>query len=610
MSAEDVEFEIKAHDRSGPAMRGAADGLDKVGDKAERAARKVDDLGDETGQLARKLLEARAAAVGLAKEFDRSGDPKILKDFEKINREAGRLGRVMKSIKFDEPKIENPDGFLGGVVKSARKAGLIAGDAMVEGIGDAFKALPPDVQAGILAAGIGLVTAFEGAILAGVSAGGIATGLILGAQDDRVKAAYAQLGSHIMTDLKQDARGFTDELLRLAPQFESEFGRLDPLIKRIFDNLSKDAGPVLGNIVTSIEAIAPALERASVAGGYVLTNFTSKLPVLTGAIGDLLDSFSSQASGSAVELNLLIYTVSGLIEAFRLANDTLNPFLTGLGKLGELTGVTSDQTHHLVDWHAKLGAQTGITAEQYASFAYDLGNTAAMAGYLDAAFHRLFDTQMSVDQANLAVNVGMSQLKQTIKDNKKTLDEHTQAGQQNVQAILSQIQVLEQKREADIAAGNGTVEATEKADAAYASNVQALRAVLIQLGLAPAAVDALIAKYEQIPKNITTTVTTVFQTRGVRPGGSDELTGHSRDTVGTSADGGLSSWAPAAYAESQRAEMSADNAGGRYSGPPTEVHAEHTFNVLLDGEPFRAIAISTVNAAQERSAWRAKIGRR
>lgn len=586
---EDVEFSILARDKSGGPVKQAAKGLDDLGDKAERAQRKVDDLGDQTGQLARKLLEARAAAAGLAREFDKTGDTGILKDFEKINREASRLGRVMKTIKFDQPSFD---------------AGSFVGR-----LANAFEGLPPMVQASAAATAVVFVSALGGAVLAAIAGGGLTAGLILAAQDARVKEAYTKVGTSIFASLKADASSFTGELLDAAPNLQKAFDKQSPRIKRIFDVLAKDLDPILDNVVASIDRIAPSLERASAAGGKILISLSGTLPVLTGSIGSLLDSFSSGSSSAATSLNLLVLTAAGAITTFSVMQQGLNLLLWPLGKLGELTGVTSENVKHLDSIGAHAGASAGLTAQQYAMLAVGMGNTAVAAQALNDAFEREFNAQMGVDQATLAINSGLLQLKQTIGDNRKTLDQHTQSGIENVGVIQQQVRVYEQAREAAIANGNGTKEAVEQANAAYAANVAALRAVLIQLGLAPAAVDALLAAYARIPKDITTTITTVYQTRGTRPGGSDQLTGHSRDTAGTSA-GGLSSWAPARYAEAQRAEMRGNNPGATHTGPPMEVHAESTVNVLLDGEPFRALVVRTVNQAQERSAWRAKIGPR
>ncbi len=611
MPDRDVDFQITAHDKTGPATERAADGFEHLGREADKAKRKIDDLGDESGHLARKLAEARAAAVGLAREFDRTGESKILKDFQKINAEANKLGRVMKTIKIDDPKIENPNGFLGGLTSMARKAGLIAGDAAVDGWMEAFKALPPDIQAMIAVAGVGAVAAFEGAILGAVATGGIATGLILGAQDDRVKAAYAALGTDIMGTLKDDAKPFAESLLTLAPDLRQAFDFENPRLKRIFAELATDVRPIVDNIIAGFDRIGPALERASATGGKWLISLSSSIPALSASIGSLLDSIGPGAEGSVTALNLLILTVAGAIQVFSYANLALNPFLIGLGKLGELTGIAGNETHKLVEHNRALATSTGLTAEQYAKLSYDLGSTVGQAHALQEAFDRLFNEQMSVDQANLAVNAGLLTLKETIKDNKKTLDEHTQSGVENNRVILQQVQYLQQQRQAAIDAGNGTVEATQQANAAYVSQLEGLRKLLYSLGLNKAQVDALIDSYERLAQPQTKIFTTVYRTVGTKPGQSDEATGHSR--TGTNDYGALDGWAPARFNAAHAEYMASsgrDGGGSLPHMPPVDVHTENSFVVTLDGQPFRQMTIRTTRAAEKRAAWRTRVGSR
>jgi hypothetical protein len=617
---EDVEFNIVANDKSGPAVRGAGDGLDRFGDKASKAAKKVDELGDQTGQLAKKLLEARAAALLLAKQFDATGDSKLLKDFQRANAEAGKLGRVLKTLKIDAPEIKNPQGFLGTLTKLGREAGIISSKAIIEGAGDLWEALPGKLKAGLIAGAIGagvifapeISGAIQGGILAGVGAGLIGATVLIAAQNEKVQQEYSVLGERIMLRLKDAGKPMEQQLLASAPKLSAAFDRELPIIQRIMARAAADFGPIVDDVIAAVHEILPSLERAGAVGGDILANVLSQLPALTGAVGNLLDAFADGGRGGAAGLSLLVGEISGFINLMALLVRSSSAGLEFFGRFAEFLNLVPQSGGALTTLataQERAAAAAGVSASSYDKLSQSLGNTANMAKQLQSNFDALFGSQMSVDQANLAVNVGMSQLTDTIKNNKKSLDQSTESGQQNVQAILNQVQALNAKREADIAAGNGTAEATAQANAAYAGNVQALRQVLINMGLLPAAVDALIAKYSEIPKNISTTVTTVYRTVGAGSTISDQATGHSQNPRGdTSA---FSSWAPARYAAAQRAEMRAGGSGGNSSvGGPTEVHSEVSVSVLLDGEVIQPRINRTVKAARQRDAWRAKVGRR
>lgn len=621
MADRDVEFTISASDKSKAATEGAARNFETLSDKADKAARSTDKLGDQTGQLARKLLEARAAAAGLAREFDRTGDSKILREFGKINAEASRLGRVAKSIKLDIdlPKdVKTPDGLLGKFVKFGRDAGLIAGNASIESISDVWKALPGNARTAMIAglAGVAVAAApliaasVEGAVVAGVGAGAIGIGAILASKDDQVKAVYTKLAGDIGGDLKRAAQPLRDELLNLVPVLGYGIGAQIPRLQRIFTSVRPILGALVHDALSAVDAIAPSIERASIVGARVLASIGQQIPGLAKSVGQLLDAFSAAGPGAADALAALVQQLSLMIRLVALGAQASAPMLNFLGYLAELTHLTPNSNKEISQLSPTLeasGQQAGLTAEQYAMLNGALGNTADRAKALGDAFDRLFSEQMGVDQANLAVNTGMLTLTDTIKNNKKSLDESTQAGAQNANVILQQIQNLDRKRQADIAAGNGTEEASQKANAAYASQIEGLRKLLYSLGLNHDEVDKLIDAYAELAKPQTKVFTTVFRQVGSQSGISDSATGHSR--TGSSDYGALSSWAPAAFAAGDRFVPAAPGPGAP-GVPAVDVHSELALTVELDGTPFRAQVARTTQAAERRQAWRAHVGAR
>src|SRR4029450_12435653 len=72
------------------------------------------------------------------------------------------------------------------------------------------------------------------------------------------------------------------------------------------------------------------------------------------------------------------------------------------------------------------------------------------------AFGRLFGEVMGVKEANLEVAQAWADTRKELLNGKRTLDESTQAGRDNVGQLNDMVGALERKREADIAAGNGT----------------------------------------------------------------------------------------------------------------------------------------------------------
>lgn len=623
-SGRDAEWNLNAKDNTSGATRSAADGFDKLGDKADKATRKLDDLGDEAGQLSRKMLEAQLAARALARQFDKTGDSKLLKDFSKINNEAAKLGRLMKAIQFEPDKSgdSKSKGFFGKFLKAAADAGEQGGLLTVKGFTAAFEALPGPVKTALVAAVVGggmavaplLAAALSGAVLSGIAGGGIAGGLILAAKDPRVAEAYGNMGSRILQQLRENVgKPFAQVLLDEAPEIENAFNRQLPRLSKISAQLARDTKPIITNVLGAFEKIMPSVERASAAGGAILRQLSGQLPGLAAAVGRLFDAFAQGGRGAGDALAFLIGSFRALIEVMALGYRVSAPMLNILGMIAEFTNLVpkaSDGTAHWRDNLASSGTTAMSTAMAYEDLAQSLGNTANQANAANDAFNRLFGEQMSVQQANLAVNVGLSQLTETIKGNKKTLDQHTESGQKNAEVILRQVGNYEQQRQAAIAAGNGTASATAQANAAYNSQVSALRNLLLSLGLAAGAVDALIGKLYNIPQGRTVTITTVYRTVGNASGISDQATGHSR-TGSTDYGGRAAGWAPAAFAGLSRGFAAAGTMpGGTGYQKPVEVTSELALTVELDGAPFRSTAARVTRASEKRQAWRARVGTR
>lgn len=611
-----VEFEILARDKSGRAVEAAARGFEHAGDKADEAKRQFTQLERETGQLRNKMLQTAAAAKVLGHEFAKTGDSKVLRDFEKMTREADRLGRVLKKIEPPKLDVKPGDGksqardMFGGLISESWAAGKLAGDLSVKGLMESFKELPAEAKLGIAG---GLVTAaaaaapliigvVAGAVTAGIGLGGIAAGLKLAAKDPAVVEVYAGLGARIGAQLKDAALPFKSDLLNAAPQLEAAFSREQPRIKSIFATLSTVVGPLIGDVVEAVHRLMPGVQAVTTAAVPLLRELGGQLPAMGTAVSNLFQAFARAGPGATVLLVALVKEVGQLIDAFSAATIAATPVLDAIAEFGSLTGLAGGQVSVLTDHTDKSAQQASLAAQDYNLLAQSMGNTANQARALDDSFNLLFGSAMNLDQANLAVKVGYTNLRDAIKENGRTLDDSKAKGQANEAAILSQVQALDAKRQAEIAAGNGTVEATNKANAAYSANVQALRGVLLSLGLTAAAVDNLLNKYAQIPHTITTTVTTVYRTDGT------PAAGHSHDLPGQT--GALASWAPARFSESRRAAMSGGESGTYRTGGPVQVHSTLENRIYLDGRPFRDYTDGAIAFSERRQAWRAKVGKR
>lgn len=624
--ADDPEIDLNFNDHASPRIRNLGDNLNDLGREAVRTRGRVQDLAGETGTLSRRLIAARQQAEFMARRLDRAVTPATLRDFELATRQVRALERAMRSVDRLDPEVDvnvNVDQnrfqrTFGRLIEAGQRAGYLAADATVTSFRTAIDALPSEAKTALAGAAVGaaalavplIVGIIDSAILTAAGLGGLTAGIVLAARDPAVVAAYSDLGGTIKRELLDAAKPFAPELIKAADVLEQSFERIAPRIRRIFAVLAPELVPFVKELAAGVEDFMAGFEDGARASVPLIRILGRELHVILRLIGDLFSSAAAGGPAAELAFRLVLGTVETLLWS-------INLLLRSVGSLGSVVARVGDAIGlwDLEGVHGSLRSLTGGTDEfadaassgitPLNAFADGLGNTATAADALNDAFARLFGEAMNLDQANLAVKAGMLELREAIKSNGKSLDDSTAKGNANAQAILGQIQALEAKRQAEIAAGNGTKSATDQANAAYAANVAALRGVLLQLGLNAAAVDTLIGKYAAIPETITTTVTTVYRTKGTPPGYSDQLTGHSR--TGSADYGWSSGWAPFAFAQGFAAADAGDRAASRVGGP-REITLNNRVTVDLDGQPFRDYTDRTVAAADQRRQWRDRVG--
>ncbi|HEX7427262.1 MAG TPA: hypothetical protein VF328_09985, partial [Mycobacterium sp.] len=400
---------------------------------------------------------------------------------------------------------------------------------------------------------------------------------------------------------------FGPELVAVSGVAGAAFDRLAPKIDKLGVRLAAVIAPIGKGLIAGLENAFPGLDKAIQASLPLLRQVAAELPRIGALASDFFAAVAKGGPGAALALKFILVNVEALILGLTWLTTSLGGVANGVavlvGKSQLLTAVLTG--HELQMYGTKLaatGSAAATTSGQLGVMTGAVYNTAAAANMANAAFSSLFGQLMNVDQANLAVKAGMAQLTATIKGNAKTLDENTAAGRANVGAILSQVQALDQKRQADIAAGNGTKTATDKANAAYASQVASLRGVLVAMGLTAAQVDNLIGKYQAIPRTITTTITTVYRTDGT------PARGNARNTGPGGGFGGEDGWAPAQFAARRGGDFADYGGGNGRTTKPYRVESNVDVAVLLDGQPVRDIATRVAAAEVKRNAWRDRAG--
>lgn len=527
----DVTIRVTGQDVSGTAvLDDAADGLERIGDEARKATPKLtgleaaergaaagaDKMGDQfdqskrdAEQLQKKLLELKATTVTLGKQFAETGgtDMNILKEFTKATTELNKTRRVAKTLDIDDPTLINTGKKAAGTFASAFQGGIMA----------TMQALPNEAKIVIagtagaigLTLGVGIIAALNSVLLAGAGFGGLVAGIKLAAKDPEVSGAFSDLGSTISDRLDRSVQPFKGELVESADIFEKAFQNVAPQIDTIFAGLSQEIKPLAEGLAKGFENAIPGIRRGLAAAQPLIRDFANELPRIGKLIGGVFDALADAGPGLQLVFRDVLLFVELLIKDFEFLIDVVKPIPNAMAAIGTALGLWDISAPKSVAFtlsDMKDGAEG--SSESFENLTSQMYNTADAAKELDDRFRSLFDVMMTQDEANLKVKQGWIDLTKELKDGKRTLDENTQAGLDNSEAILDQIKNLDAQREATIAAGNGTKEATETANRAYAGQIETLRRTLLQLGFNIAEVDRLINKYYQIPSEINTNINT------------------------------------------------------------------------------------------------------
>lgn len=529
-------------------------GLDAAERNVNQLRRAADELGDQFRQAARdaevldaQLLKTRATTAALAREFSKvDADPALKHQLDASRKAESELKRLRQDIIGDTER--NAKAAENAWKRSVNELKKITNDGATESAstfaqvfqGGIIKALANPVGAGI---GAGIV------IPASIAVAGIAGGVSLGAAGGG--AAGAGIAAAAMADPEKVGAAWSQEINKIKAQWYDAgkafvgpatdaihivFGEIaDSHLDRVLERAAGYIRPLAEGAAGFARYVIAGVEKLIGGAGPEIEVLREELPQVGEAFEYAAGLIAGGSKGGADGLRDLLNLVEGVIigtgqfigygerayHALTVWNDEAKDFVHTMREQNGLLWLTlapaeyagkvfdqgSDKAAKMAYQFRNAGEGAAVFGDQATVAFY---NTAEAADGLNKAIDRLFNETMNLDQANLQAKAGLIELKQTLKENGDTLDANTTKGNANAQAILGQVQRYEQQREAAIAAGNGTKEAADKANAAYSSNVASLRQVLLMLGFTAAEVDNLIGKYAAIPRNISTNINTYY----------------------------------------------------------------------------------------------------
>lgn len=186
--------------------------------------------------------------------------------------------------------------------------------------------------------------------------------------------------------------------------------------------------------------------------------------------------------------------------------DTAAGIFDKLAKDNAAAGISMSEMQKMFPQYAASLQVAGDAASTTAGKTKDLGaataEAAASTKKLQEAFDELFDVQMSADEALLDYQKGVRDLNQELRSGSRTLNGNTEEGYKNAEAVLTQINRIQDLREARLGQG----EAMDTVNGKYTADIRGLQRSMLAAGFTKKEIDALTGAYLRIPDQVRTPV--------------------------------------------------------------------------------------------------------
>jgi hypothetical protein len=286
--------------------------VDDLGQSSTTTGRKSDGLGGnlrgtarDAASLKREIGDLERSLAGLAAEFAVTSSAADRLDLTRsIKKQQGELRQLLQVKNL----LPEPDG----------NATQSWGRKLFSGISSSLEEAASSSSFATAGTALGLAlaptagAAVAGAIVGGAGVGGVVGGLLLAAQDPRVKQAGAELGQFALGDLEARAQGFVPAALDGIAQVRKGFAAMGPDLDRVFAS-SRFVAPLVDGAVAGaqkfVHGFADAVEHAD----PVIQSLRAGLDQIGGAAGQTFTLMSTDAKIGAEGIDELTSAVTNFI---------------------------------------------------------------------------------------------------------------------------------------------------------------------------------------------------------------------------------------------------------------------------------------------------------
>lgn len=531
-------------------------------------------------QLDHQLAATRRELDRLNDEYGRGRDPAVLRQIQEQQRElqrlAGirrriaaedeenqrRLGRIAaeahraRMLRDEQARRQADDdersrrGFLGNAARLARRGASAAGDQLTsaaEGVNKTDMYTKSAMLGAAIPVGVTALAAAGGAV---IGAGAIAAvgigikGAIDGPGGQIIKDEFGSLVEDLQGRLTASTADWFQPLVGSAHTFGDALDAIP--MEQIFGDAKDYIEPLSEGFADLAEGAGKGFAALVHEAGPVVERLGQEFGELGDDIDEAFTAISMGSQGGADALGDILDLTGGIIRGF------------GKMVLGAEAIYETLENAPVTGWFHDMWAEwlESDAPEAVPAFAADLDGVAQSTDGVAASTTRLAGVQelladaskrasdniaselgilMSVDAATDAATEAYQGLLETLKQNGYVLEGNSKKALENRDAIRETIGTWEDEREAAVAAGKGSAEATDAANAALLAHLVELRRVLAAHGANTREVDEYIAAVKRASGLVLTTIfRNVYENIG---------TPQERQKTGQSRLGGLGQYA-------------------------------------------------------------------
>jgi hypothetical protein len=499
------------------------------------------DMADSFRRLATDATAANNATESMSRQIRQLGNRARIAEnrVRELREEINRLAAAAAAANANINIINGPGGGRGGM---GGFFGLFR---------RAWGALPQQVQIAIVSAAVAMAIMFVTALGAMIGAlmtlilGGVviaAMVAIAAKTSDAVQSAFSNAFRPIGTQVKGFAQAAMGPLVLAARDFGNAWNDIGPQVKSMFELMADSIRPLARGLTGFLSAAMPGLNEALRNAGPIIRQFARDLPAVGREFGEM---FAQMSRGQGVMKGMRLFmmvlagtfrllgnTVHGLAVGFDFLTrngERMTRFLSHLPLIGLVAGPIADVLGTINDAGREAAARTGDVAAgaddmavSSARAAQATGNLAKQIAALNDQLEASAQKMLGLDNARLAFNQGLIDLKKSFQENGRSLNDFTEKGIANRTMLNQQIELAMRARAAFIeqnSATLGVAEATRQANAIFGQNVAAIQAVMRAAGFTQAQIQAMTDKWMawvNTPANVnkSSTITTYYRTDG------------------------------------------------------------------------------------------------